>query len=611
MRIKRFHKDQTEHSHGLADLGSTCPRLGGFWFERLLMLAACVAPAVVGAWGAAGHRYQARLLLDVLPADVQAFLGEGGNKESPLVEYAIYPDSTDPFDPVLVGESAAARLSDAGLRNRHDLHSNRIGGRGTAWAFILLVEAMRDRDAERAALWAGSLLHTVGDNYACNHSPLIHYMTYAFRPQGIEYGGKGIALDFGNMNTTEGRPHVEAALVGFKPTVLSLDADNVLTRLFPLHYQGAAFTTRRERMIAATHAETAGATDRAAGMQAMAELGVEGVKRTADLVVTAWALAQAGKQPTLTDAIVEQGNALAEVFWADKPLQDDSIFEGLLDGAGMAPAIGVLLEPTRKMNQGFFSGGSKFILASAMRSLANSGIPFAPVDVRSLVKSGLPNPSQMPVLVVCAGDFVIGAERIAQLNAYVEAGGRLLWIGGGHPREEPTVQCHGVLGPLSKALSTVDDPFLLISRRHADSAALSRVAVRFRECVIGGLGAGTHGFYRNPNTPAGWHKPFCNRQVDTRHPAILGLAELVVDEKPVCVAAALMEDDKRARHVFIPEYLLAPFLFVESGRMPDPSRPTLDAFGERVLLGALRMLAPGLVRADVRKGAVADVRRLL
>jgi hypothetical protein len=56
------------------------------------------------------------------------------------------------------------------------------------------------------------------------------------------------------------------------------------------------------------------------------------------------------------------------------------------------------------------------------------------------------------------------------------------------------------------------------------------------------------------------------------------------------IAAAQFENGK-ARHIFMPVYLLVPFALSKDQTM-DFSKPVLDSVGRKIILTSVRMLAP-------------------
>lgn len=544
-------------------------------------------PSNLWGWGA-GHTFQADLLFEVLPEDVRDFFSiDGGGKENLIRKYVTYPDRCASFDEKILGQEAITILKRYGVKNSFYLHSVRIDGKGQAVAFKLLVKAMTVKNREQAAVWAGSLMHSIGDDAACNHGPLLSYMLRAFEPQKIKMS-KGIGLDFGDINTPRGREIVKSILEGYKPAVVSNDPDEVLRKILITSWHNAAFMTQREGRIAATYASGASTEVIDDGMRAMAELGTETVKQVADLIITAWQFAREGKDLELTDAIMETSQQEIKKFMQNKPLEDDSIYAGLLNPTAAKISVGVIIEPTRIYNRGFFSGGSKYILSAIMRELKNASVPYLPLDIRKIEASGLPPPRKVPVLVVCAGGSdPIPGKVINEFKSYTGAGGRLMWMGGTRGNH---------LGELSATLERVPDDMLIVTHRdgYDNREVINKVSIRFLSKYQELLGKKDYRFIKNPNTPAGWHKPVCNLHIVSDNPRIKKLAEVSDGKKTITVAGAWMEKDNRAKYIFLPEYLLAPYLLSGEDTLANPSKPVLDSVGRSLLAASLELLYPDM-----------------
>ncbi len=63
-------------------------------------------------------------------------------------------------------------------------------------------------------------------------------------------------------------------------------------------------------------------------------------------------------------------------------------------------------------------------------------------------------------------------------------------------------------------------------------------------------------------------------------------------DKTLPVAGAWMSPAGKAKAIFIPEYLIAPYVLSDEDTIPDLSRPTLDRVSCRMLSAALAMLRP-------------------
>lgn len=538
----------------------------------------CLCPFNLFAWGG-GHPFQGEILFSVLPEEIRTFFlqSAGEDKKNPIAKYAGYPDSTESFDSGLIGDEAIAFLEKHRVKNRFYLHSTSIDGRGTAACFTLLVKSFKENNSKHAAVWAGSLVHVIGDEFACNHTPLIHYILRAFVPQKIKMG-RGVGTDFANVNNPAGRKIIDSILEEYKPKFISDNPDEVFTLLLS-GFRNCPFMTERESRIAATYTETACDDVMDAGRRALVELGTEGIKQVGDYIVTAWRYAQEGKIPVITDGIIEVSLRNGAEYEQTKPLAKDSIYAGLLNLPVEKGSVGIVVEPTR--NKPSLGGGSKYIYASIMHTMKNAGIPYRPVDIRHIETEGLPPPEEMPVLIVGgSAGFPIPEAKV---RSYAEAGGRVMLIGG---RDK------NMLGELSRDIKSVPADMIPVSRGVGDR--IYKFSVRFLEEYGEFLGDKEYRFVKNANTPAGWQQPVCTLHVVSDNPRARSLVRISDGDKTVVVAAALMGEKNRARYIFIPEYLLAPFLLSGEDTLADPARAYLDKVGRALLASSLKLLCPDI-----------------
>jgi hypothetical protein len=197
----------------------------------------------------------------------------------------------------------------------------------------------------------------------------------------------------------------------------------------------------------------------------------------------------------------------------------------------------------------------------------------------------LPSVANVPALVVVAGSF---NTDLAPFQKYVAAGGRVLWIGG---REK------GLLGKLSTVLKPADPDILPVSMKYGDinTAVVARVAIAFTNDWQAELGPAAFRFVNNPNL-SDWVQPSCGLQLLDPGPDIRVLATVTDGTKTMNLAGAWMENG-RARHVFMPEYLLVPFV-LSTERTQDFRKPVLDSVGRKLLLSAVRLLVPDLAKTQ-------------
>ena len=170
----------------------------------ILILAVFGSSTYLSAWGP-GHADVNRIALDRLPADIKALLSPDDRKA--FVKESHAPDDFTPWAEYerkkgrAIAPADLATLATNDIETPYALHS----AKGQAVNFILLHRALKDRDGSRIAFWGACLAHTLADEAACNHDPLVHYLTYAFKGgYGMKFGDAGM-LDFGELcRTPEG-----------------------------------------------------------------------------------------------------------------------------------------------------------------------------------------------------------------------------------------------------------------------------------------------------------------------------------------------------------------------------------------------------------------------
>ncbi|MDD2597670.1 MAG: hypothetical protein PHO37_00385 [Kiritimatiellae bacterium] len=551
-------------------------------FTITLALSIAVAmPLKLFGWGD-GHDHVNRLALTVMPPEIKAFLGEANAQK--FVRWSHVPDDFTPWTELknvtLCAEDLEV-LKQQGMNSPYALHSHK----GHAINFILLVKAFHAQEPERAAFWMSTLMHTIADELACNHDPLIHIMTYGFKAYGMDMG-EGIGVDFADVAKTEaGDAVIQEILKDAKLRVTANDGQSALLKLMMSAIEGNAYMTQRGSRIAASYAAGASDAVRRDSIHAMAELGVQGIQESLNVILTAWELAKKNQIPEFNDALEREYQLAAAEFGKKRALRHDSLFTKLLDEeTEIEPYVGALVEPSISMNQAKLGFSSKLITASIVRTMRKHGKPCRFVDLRVAEQEGFPVPSKMPLLVICAGSFHVSKEVKSHLAAYTASGGKLLWIGGGHGEQ---------LGELSKAMQQADPEIMPVSNKYGeDSLTLTQAVIGFCPEFEQALGAREYRFTHNPNTPAGWQKPVCNYYIKRESDNIVPLAELTVDGHRMIVAAAYKSSAGAAQYLFLPEYLVSPYLLSHETAIKDPSQPILDSFGTKILQASVKVLLP-------------------
>ena len=551
----------------------------------LFLLAQFGSTVGLYAWGS-GHYEVNRIALDRLPVEMKALLSPDNRKD--FVKDAKVPDDFTPWSEYekkkgkVITPNDLATLSKYKIKTPYALHS----ATGQAVNYVLLYRALKDRDGDRIAFWGACLAHTLADEVACNHDPLIHYLSYAFKGgYGMKFGKAGM-LDFGELcRTPEGDALAVKALNAVPLLLLGDDPQEVLVEIMLHGLKANRFMTERSVIIASAFDPDAGDGALADSQFAMAELGAFGIKAWLEVITTAWALINESKPvPVLTPEILANYKARHTKFVTARPLKAGALYAPWLklQAETGVPAVGVVVEPSTTMNRGGLSFGGRFLASAILRELHKSKIPFRVIDAREPEQDLDAGSTSMVIL--CSGKFH-NYELVRALKSYTNAGGHLLLIGGEH---------RGLLGPLSQALIKADPATLPVTSGYGQKNLefIDRIRVRFSGSLVEEIGMEALPFIHNPDTKAGWQKPKCPYRLKEDFGAdIEPLAKIELDGENQIVAA-VYRPDGNACFVFIPEYLIAPYLLTDEPEFSNPAQPQLDRIGSKVLLTALHLLLP-------------------
>jgi hypothetical protein len=532
-------------------------------------------------WGA-GHDGVADLMVKHLPAEIREFFGEDALLKIPKWSHA--NDNFDAWDKVQerycrFSEAEMGLIKEHGLSSMYSFHS----AKGQAVCAILLTQAFRHKNSEHAAFWLTTLGHSIADEAACNHGPLLHYLTYYLQGGYKLRMGDGVGVDFHDAHKTErGRAVAEQLLAGFHPRVSVENPEEFLLRIMASGMAGNAYMTRRERAIAAAFSQEATSEIQDEGCIALIELGVYAVKHCLDAVVTAWHFAQKDTELAVsTELLANYSKELATVK-ANRPLADDSIYADLLEiPAASNPYVGFLIEPSISMNQARFSFLSKPLLSASMRSMKRAKRPFRALDYREFIDKPFPEPTAMPVIVLCAK--ATPGELKRSIEQYASAGGRILWIGKKQVKE---------LGALSEAMQVMEPEELPVSPKYGShgSEKVEKISITFAGDLAQAMGGKPYRFTQNPSTKAGWMKPACDVKIVPRNDRVTILATLTMGGDTINIAGTSLDEQGNRRATFLPEYLMSPFLFSRRKELADPSKMMLDEFTEALLFASLDLL---------------------
>jgi hypothetical protein len=505
-----------------------------------------------------------------------------------------YPDSRVDFKAdARVTPAEVAYLAGKKMVNSGQFHTDE--GRGEA--FVLLVRALKENRPESALLWLATLAHSTADMVACNHDPIVHLATYgrndprwAFRlPNEKALAG----LDLGWVESVpEAKAVWEKSLANVRAADSGKGAEDAVLDVMLAGLDGVGTCAPhgvpivRDAAAWAAEKSPASRDSLAASFSALGCLAVERLLRD---FLAAERLARAGDVPAVTDAVGKRYQAAFAELTASRRFEDDSLTKGLIAPQRPgAPCLGVVAEPTWRMNDGMFGFNDRVLAAQAVTALRKRGKNAALVDVRALMAGGV-RAEQVPVLLVFAQKasayYTLQPKTLTeQLAKYRQAGGRVVWVGGALPDR--------ALCDFPQALACRAD----VGKGYTYSWTRLPVGTNAYATLSLKIGDGpARRLARDPSFNAGWHIPsnttfFKPEAAESLWP----LATLLDGDKPMLVGAAW---PKAAPEVaYLPVYTVYPYLWTREVPALAPFELGLDAQGLEALeaafgaLGAERLL---------------------
>lgn len=556
-----------------------------FTATALLALGLLTLPDNASAWGS-GHDDILREVFERLPDGLLDTL------TPEIVAKAIhhqshYPDNFDPFLPEDIGEISVERLAEAGVKRRYDIHSER----GIAMAFIMLVDALKEENPERTALWIAAYTHAVADMAACNHDPIVHTATYGWAEWKLKLpGGKH---DFSNVrplldlsgsarDPAGGKKAFQEAVERLHLEDAGHEPADVLAEIMLYGQTGADFCGPRGVRVlegAAGWVDREDPDARTLLWNNIGELGAFAVVRALRDIEIARRFAESDEKLSLTPEIETSHRADVARFIAGRKIEDDALFAPLLRDidASEESVTGIVFEPCWAMNGAILGFASRVQSAAIARSWQSNGTPYATLDLRNVLLDGLPSPEHMPRLVIVATSYhnyhsldIATFDR--QLQTYLDAGGHVIWITGtGQP---PAV----AFASFRKAMLR-DTPN---SKLPVSDASFLGAQIR-----VVGSEVSSPSIAHSATTKAGWQQPFSPWTFDLdKTEGLLPLMTLNTEGRSLTVGAI----DAAGQRACLPVYAITPYLFGGEDTIASPHQPTLDSASGATLDAVLQKL---------------------
>lgn len=510
-------------------------------------------PALALAWGG-GHDGVAELLCEFLPTEIRA--GFTPEDLALVKEHCHYPD--EPYKNLeeiteIIGPEDAGVLKSFGYSKSGWLHSYR----GISVSFLLLRKAFHEKNYHNAAFYLSVLSHSVSDQGALNHTPILHFIINT-RFEGITYGTKR-TFDFFLVDGIHSK--IQKQLQDWQPERLGETFTESVYALVLDNYSQGEMSSVVETDISFGTPEQA--------EDGMAKLVVSQLKTLLNATYSAWKFANSEEE--LTPAVFAEINHREEARRRQGTPENQAVFRGLFD-ENLNPAepkatIGLVCEPFGSFHRLALSYVGKMLTASSGRTLRDHGFAIRPMNLWTLEKTELPDPKEMPILLLFAGSCDISKEIADTIRRYSERGGKLLYVAGKDPWN-----LTGMADLLVKRANDEVPVSALWAIQNEDVFGAMRITFSPK---LPALSASEHRFRRNPNFD-GFCKPICLFQIRETD-AVEPLAWLANGRETFCVSA------RNGQAVWIPEYLILPLLFSDETTLRWTDM-RLDSFGEKVLL---------------------------
>lgn len=552
---------------------------------RFMVAAACAATALSSLAWSGGHNVVGHCVLQKLPAEWRARFKEEWRGD---FEHATHLPDT--HDVKLLTRCAPEDLE--WFRRHCGITDNSVPLHSPPaffGAIERLVRAIRAGDDRMVFVYLASISHSLADPAACNHDPIIHLPTYMWGDNALGVMPKTknyMPVDFGFAEfDADTRAVLQRRLDALKP--MSVPPDLTPERLYAqiLRWEclAAEPCCNNSQRIVEEGAKWMMNSDREAKCavtDALCDLGLWAVVRT--LYVFDAARLWAAKGEIETDeglwkrAVAGNATNIAEV--CRRPMSGDSFACPYFAEEGRPSLVRSLYDPTAHMASSALGILNRPLGCQIVGSLKRlrPNLNASLMDVREFVRDGL-DPKTTPCLVmhrhVCGYKGFDVRKFNVRLDAYLKAGGKLIWVNGAPPAYALGKE---VLAAFSNGgrKDGYCDPAYPVS---LDVLMKSSLA------WIGAGGTREWKYRRRPNGKAGWYWEGSPYRFDA--------AKLPKDARPIVELrtpeGTFTSGIVRGNVAYLPMNALFPYCVTDEKPQFVPFRLSLDSAGEAILLGTL------------------------
>lgn len=545
--------------------------------KQMVLITVMTCSTCALAWGSA-HNAVAKLCGEYMPAEVKAFLGDWNNR---LEEWCHYPDMqvVDGKRRFLVKEDMRGHIGEDaelfikwGFDKGDWLHRHT----GRAVSFANLQRAFREGKPKLAAFCISELSHSLSDQGALNHGPILQFTTYSCF-KGVDYGWKHNG-EFTTSNQVVAQG-LEKRLSNYCAKTLSKDCAEAMYEVVMDCYRQSEIAAEEEVNVAfGTKEEHDAAMTRVVAAQ---------IESILDAVQTAWTLR--GEKFEVTQELLNgiypreeirrrRGNPRTQAVYK-------GIFETSLNPAKPKATVGIVCEPFGSFHVRVLSYVGKMLVAASARTLRDDGYAVWGISFWEIEKVGLPSPKDVQVIMISLGNCTgMSAAQVEAFKKYRAAGGLLFVMGGSDTKN---------ITGLRDLLQMRTNAEVPVSSKWAldDVGDWGNMRIVMTEAMKK-TGTDPIGFVRNPNFD-GFCKPCCMWSLKDSV-EMKPLARLAHDGKSFTVGGIV-------RGVcWMPEYLFLPFLFSQD-KTVDWGDMRLDSFASKVLTDAFAVLVQSTYKSEAEK----------
>ncbi|MCM8527991.1 MAG: hypothetical protein NE327_15825, partial [Lentisphaeraceae bacterium] len=354
--------------------------------------------------------------------------------------YCLAPDYKQPLPSTIIGAEAVEYLKS--VRVFSTIQFSDINT--VPHMYYLLVEAMKRRKYDAVAYWTGCISHVFNDAASPHQVPSIYFyqniakLFESTTPDGkkiLDVETSGLYVDR-LFNLPEGMEILKKLRTEYKPASVGTKPGEVSEYLTALnvHLRNASFK-HSEYLV--DNIERCIYSDKPLvhnGILAVSKMGVIGISAAADVLNSAWSIAQNKTKYKSDDILDDISDSKLDALLAKRTLIQMPLFRDVYSSP-QAGIIGVLAEPYYTHKQGALGYTSRYLAANIMGSLKAQKITYRSINLLNALKKGVPSAKEMPILIVPACNLSSGYRWIKKrdimntLQKYTAEGGRVIWIG--------------------------------------------------------------------------------------------------------------------------------------------------------------------------------------